>query len=108
MMVEINPNNPDTRLINSIVEKMINGAVVIYPTDTVYAMGCDPNSKKGVEKLFHIKNSDPAKTPLTFMCDNISMASAYANQISNSNFRFIKDHTPVSYTHLTLPTSDLV
>lgn len=94
MMIEINPYNPDTRMINSVIEKMKDGAVIIYPTDSVYAMGCDPNSKKGVEKMFQIKNSDPAKTPLTFMCDSISIASEYANQISNSNFRFIKDHTP--------------
>jgi tRNA A37 threonylcarbamoyladenosine synthetase subunit TsaC/SUA5/YrdC len=61
---------------------MKQGAVIIYPTDSVYAMGCDPESKKGVEKLFQIKNSDPNKRQLTFMCSNISMASTYANQIS--------------------------
>jgi len=107
MLIEINPNNPDSRLIASVIEKMQNGAVVIYPTDSVYAMGCDPNSKKGVEKMFQIKNSDPAKTPLTFMCDNISMAAGYANQISNSNFRFIKDHTPGPYTFILPATSNL-
>lgn len=107
MLIEINPNNPDTRLINSIIEKMKEGAVVIYPTDSVYAMGCDPSSKKGVEKMFQIKNSDPAKTPLTFMCDNISMASTYANQISNSNFRFIKDHTPGPFTFIMTATNSL-
>ena len=107
MMIEINPYNPDTRMINSVIEKMKDGAAIIYPTDSVYAMGCDPNSKKGVEKMFQIKNSDPAKTPLTFMCDSISMASEYANQISNSNFRFIKDHTPGPYTFIMTATNSL-
>ncbi len=105
MLIEINPLNPDSRAINSIVEKLRNGAVIIYPTDSVYAMGCDPESKKGVEKLFHLKNSNPAKSPLTFMCETISMASAYSSQISNSNYRFIKDHTPGPYTFI-LPASN--
>jgi len=107
MLIEINPTNPDSRLINSIVEKMQNGAVIIYPTDSVYAMGCDPESKKGVEKMFHIKNSDPSKSPLTFMCESISMASGYASQISNANFRFIKDHTPGPYTFILPATNNL-
>ncbi|MCB0605684.1 MAG: threonylcarbamoyl-AMP synthase [Saprospiraceae bacterium] len=107
MLLEINPLNPDTRLITSVVEKMKQGAVIIYPTDSVYAMGCDPESKKGVEKLFQIKNSDPNKRQLTFMCSNISMASTYANQISNSNYRFIKEHTPGPYTFILPATNNL-
>ncbi|MCO6460233.1 MAG: threonylcarbamoyl-AMP synthase [Saprospiraceae bacterium] len=107
MLLEINPLNPDNRLINSVIEKLKEGAVIIYPTDSVYALGCDPESKKGVEKLFHIKNSDPSKRQLTFMCDSISMASTYANQISNSNFRFIKDHTPGPYTFILPATNNL-
>lgn len=105
MLIEINPLNPDSRAINSVVEKMKNGAVIIYPTDSVYALGCDPESKKGVEKLYQLKNSDPSKSPLTFICDTISMASAYSSQISNSNFRFIKDHTPGPFTFI-LPASN--
>jgi len=105
MLIEINPLNPDSRAINSVVEKMKNRAVIIYPTDSVYALGCDPESKKGVEKLYQLKNSDPSKSPLTFICDTISMASAYSSQISNSNFRFIKDHTPGPFTFI-LPASN--
>lgn len=107
MLLEINPNNPNDRHIQSVVDRMRDGAVIIYPTDSVYALGCDPESKKGVEKLFQIKNADPSKTLLSFMCESIAMAANHAQQISNSNFRFIKDHTPGPYTFILPATNTL-
>lgn len=107
MYIEINETNPDSRQIREVVEALRNGALFIYPTDSVYAMGCDPESKIGVQKLFNIKNADPKSRPMTFMCDGISMAAKYAAFISNPSYRFIKDHTPGPYTFILKAGHDL-
>lgn len=100
MYIEINDQNPDSRQIDKVVSMLREGAVMIYPTDSVYAIGCDPESKAGVEKLYNIKNADPKVRPMTFMCDSIAMAAGYAEPISNSNFRFIKEYTPGPITFI--------
>lgn len=100
MYIEINEKNPDSRQINKVVSMLCDGAVIIYPTDSVYAIGCDPENKKGVEKLYNIKNADPKIRPMTFMCDSIAMAATYAEPISNANFRFIKEYTPGPITFI--------
>lgn len=107
MYIEINAANPDSRRIREVVEALQNGALFIYPTDSVYAMGCYPESKTGVQKLFDLKNADPKSRPMTFMCDSISMAAKYASFISNPSYRFIKDHTPGPYTFILKAGHDL-
>ncbi|HQW12654.1 MAG TPA: L-threonylcarbamoyladenylate synthase [Saprospiraceae bacterium] len=107
MYINVNAKNPDDRQVKQVAEMLRQGALIIYPTDSVYAVGCDPESKEGVEKLYNIKNSDPRNRQMTFMCDSISMAAAYAGSISNSSFRFIKDHTPGPYTFIMNATNKL-
>ena len=107
MLQKINGINPDQRSIQRVVDILEQGGIVIYPTDSVYGLGCDPTNKQGVEKLIKVAGIDPAKKPLTFVCNSLSMAAAYAKQIPNEYFRMIKDNTPGPYTFIMEATKHL-
>ncbi|WP_432822666.1 L-threonylcarbamoyladenylate synthase [Trichloromonas sp.] len=96
MILSINPQNPQKRLITRVVECLKQGGVIAYPTDTTYGIGCDIFNKKGVKKIYQIKQRDPKK-PFSFICSDLSDASAYA-QISNFAFRTLRRNLPGPYT----------
>src|SRR5690606_30239039 len=68
MLLTIHPDNPQPRLINQVVETLRNGGVIIYPTDTIYGLGCDIFQPKAVERICRIKGIDPGKAQLSFIC----------------------------------------
>ncbi|MGL6267717.1 MAG: L-threonylcarbamoyladenylate synthase, partial [Chitinophagaceae bacterium] len=72
MILHIHPENPQSRQIKTLVECLRDGGVVIYPTDTVYGLGCDIFQQKAVEKICRIKGVDPLKAQLSFVCDDLS------------------------------------
>ncbi len=101
----IHPENPQMRLINQIVDQLQKGAVMLYPTDTVYAIGCDINNKVGQQRIRKIRNLADSK-PLTFVASSISQISDYA-RISDSAYQVIRQLVPGPYTFL-LPATKLV
>ncbi|MGL5080890.1 MAG: L-threonylcarbamoyladenylate synthase [Microcoleaceae cyanobacterium] len=102
---EVHPHNPQDRLIKQIVDSLRDGAVMLYPTDTVYAIGCDLNVKPALERVRQIKQLANDK-PLTFLCSSLSNIAHYA-VVSDSAYRIIKRLVPGSYTFL-LPATKLV
>lgn len=87
----------DSRVIEQAVTLLRQGAVVIYPTDTLYAMGCDAVNAKAVEKLCRLKDINPAKQLLSVVCSDFSQAAEYA-RIDNRAFRLMKDSLPGPFT----------
>ena len=101
----LHPVNPQQRTIDQIRDALRGGAVMLYPTDTVYAIGCDLNSKSAVERVRRIKQMSNDK-PLTFMCPSLSDIAQYA-KVSDSAYRLMRKLAPGSYTFV-LPTTKLV
>ncbi len=101
----LHPQNPQQRTIDEIKDALTRGAIMLYPTDTVYAIGCDLNSKSAVERVRELKNLSNDK-PLTFLCSSLSNISEYA-LVSDEAYRIMKRLIPGPYTFL-LPATKLV
>ncbi|ADI66068.1 L-threonylcarbamoyladenylate synthase [Trichormus azollae] len=101
----IHPDNPQNRRIEDIKLALSSGAIMLYPTDTVYAIGCDLNAKSAVERVRQIKQLGNDK-PLTFLCPSLSNVATYAF-VSDIAYRIMKRLIPGSYTFL-LPATKLV
>lgn len=104
MMLHVHPLNPQPRQIKTIVECLLDGGIIIYPTDTIYGLGCDIFQHKAVERICRIKNVDPQKANLSFICDDLADLSKYTKPISTPVFRLLKQYLPGPYTFL-LPAS---
>jgi tRNA threonylcarbamoyl adenosine modification protein (Sua5/YciO/YrdC/YwlC family) len=107
MLLRIHPDDPQPRHIRTVVDILRRGGVIIYPTDTIYGLGCDIFQQKAIERICRIKKVDPAKAQLSFICPDLSHLSDYAKQLSNSTFRLLKEHLPGPYTFI-LPASKMV
>ncbi|HUN54312.1 MAG TPA: L-threonylcarbamoyladenylate synthase [Smithella sp.] len=105
MLLSINSQNPQTRLIKKAAEILRQGGIVIYPTDTVYGLGCDLSNKKGIEKIYEIKKRN-RKEPLSFVCSDLKHISQYA-QVTDYAYRTMKRLLPGAYTFI-LEASRLV
>lgn len=102
---KLHPETPQVRRVEKIRDALKDGAVMLYPTDTVYAIGCDLNVKSAVERVRQIKQLSNDK-PLTFLCSSLSNIAEYA-QVSDRSYRLIKRLIPGPYTFL-LPATKLV
>lgn len=107
MLLRIHPENPQPRLINQVVECLKDGGVIIYPTDTIYGLGCDIKQAKAIEKICQIKNMDPQKAQLSFICSDLSHLSEYSKSIDTPLYRMLKNYLPGPYTFI-LPASKQV
>lgn len=96
----------DSRNIATAVKVLQDGGIVIFPTDTLYALGCDALNNRAIERLCAIKGLNPEKHLLSIVCDGISMASEYA-RIDNKTFRILKDNLPGAYTFILPPSTRL-
>ncbi len=105
MLIAINNQNPQMRLIRRAVEVLRGGGIVIYPTDTVYGMGCDLFNKKGIERIYEIQRRD-RKQPLSFLCADLKDISRYA-KVSDDAYKIMKRLLPGPYTFI-LEASRLV
>ena len=105
MILEINPYNPQVRLIRRVVERIKQGAVICYPTDTGYGIGCDIFNPKAIKKMTRLKKRPPNK-PFSFMCYDLKNISKYAH-VSNTAYRLLKKNLPGPYTFV-LPGTKLV
>ena len=99
MILNLHPKNPEIRTLRSISENLKNGAVYIFPTDTVYAIIADSKSKKGIEKLQELKHADKNK-PLSLLCLDISTASEFVETLPNDAFKLMKRITPGPFTFI--------
>lgn len=107
MLLRIHPDNPQPWLIKKVVETLQRGGLIIYPTDTIYGLGCDILQQRAIEKICRIKRVDPRKAQLSFICSDLSHLSEYSKQISNPTFRLLKEYLPGPYTFI-LPASKMV
>jgi len=107
MLLPIHPDNPQPRHIKSVIECLQRGGVIIYPTDTIYGLGCDIFQQKAIEKICSIKKVDPQKAQLSFVCYDLSHLSDFAKQVSTPIFRLLKEYLPGPYTFI-LPASKMV
>jgi len=104
MLLHIHPQNPNPRHIKTVVECLLDGGVIIYPTDTIYGLGCDIFQHKAIERVCRIKNIDVAKANLSFVCYDLSDLSKYTKSISTPLYRILKNYLPGPYTFI-LPAS---
>lgn len=102
---DIHPDTPQSRRIEETIDMLRNGAVMLYPTDTVYAIGCDLNSKSAIERVKRIKQLSNDK-PLTFLCPSLSNIAHYAI-VTDTAYRLMRHLIPGPYTFL-LPATKLV
>lgn len=107
MLIQIHPVNPQFRLIKQVAECLKDGGVIIYPTDTIYGLGCDISNHKAVERICKIKNIDPQKAQLSFICRDLSHLSDYTKSISTPLYRILKHYLPGPFTFI-LPASKQV
>lgn len=107
MLIQIHPENPQPRLINQVVECLKNGGIIAYPTDTIYGLGCDIMQHKAIERICRIKNIDPQKVQLSFICSDLSHLSDYTKSIDTPLYRMLKNYLPGPYTFI-LPASKQV
>lgn len=100
MLISIHPENPEQRKIQQVANILEEGGVIIYPTDTVYGLGCDISNKQAVEKICRIRQLDPAKAMLTFICKDISQIAEYAWQMDDPIFKLLKKNLPGPFTFI--------
>lgn len=107
MIIEINPYNIDSRLIDQVVDSLKKGAVIIFPTDTVYAMGCDLYNKKGLQELAKLKEIKLNKSNFSIICKDFSEISNYVKHISRPTFKLLKQHLPGPFTFILPATTEV-
>ena len=100
MLVKIHPDNPNPRGIAQIVECLKDGGIIIYPTDTIYGIGCDIFQQKAVERIAKIKNVDLKKQNFSFICSDLSQLSDYTLPISRNTYKIMKRVLPGPYTFI--------
>lgn len=99
MLVKIYPENPNQKEITKVVAILRNGGLVIYPTDTIYGIGCDITNARAVEAICKLKGIDPRKHNLSFICYDLSHISEYA-KVSNAVFKTMKKNLPGPFTFI--------
>ncbi len=107
MVVEINPLNIDRRLIQQAVEILRNGGIIIFPTDTVYSMGCDLYNKKALNELARLKGVKLSKVNFSIICHDLSNLSEYVKQIDRPIFKLLKQSLPGPFTFILNATNEI-
>lgn len=107
MLIEIQEENIDKRLIQQVVKALKQGELIIYPTDTVYAMGCDLMNKKALENLARLKNMKLNKSKFSIICKDLSDVSNYVKQIDRPTFKLLKQSLPGPFTFIMEATNEV-
>lgn len=100
MLLKIHPDNPDSRKMAMVVDVLKKGGIIIYPTDTVYAIGCSLNQSKAIDRLAQIKQIKPEKADFSIICSDLSHLSDYCKPMSNSVFKLMKQVLPGPFTFI--------
>ena len=107
MLLKIYPENPNPREISKVVECLKDGGVIIYPTDTIYGIGCDIYMQKSVERITSILGNAKKKSSMTFICQDLSHLSGFTKPIPNNVFKSMKKALPGPFTFI-LPANNNV
>ena len=99
-MLKIHPVNPEARKITKIVDVLRRGGVIIYPTDTIYGIGCDLMNRKAVERVCDVMGIKPNKLDLSFICNDLSQISEFVRRIDTPVFKLLKKALPGPYTFI--------
>lgn len=106
MFLKLYPDNPNSKEFRIIADALRDGGVIIYPTDTVYAIGCDITNAKAIQKVARLKGMKPENANFSLICNNLSNLSEYA-RVNNSTFKMMKKNLPGAFTFI-LPASNNV
>lgn len=106
-LLHIHPETPEGRKIRQAVDIIQDGGVVIYPTDTLYALGCDITNNKAVERIARLKGIKPEKATFSFVCSDLSNIAYYTKPFNNSIYKAMRKHLPGPFTFI-LPASNQV
>jgi tRNA threonylcarbamoyl adenosine modification protein (Sua5/YciO/YrdC/YwlC family) len=107
MYLEIHPITPEARKIKQVADALRDGGVIIYPTDTVYGIGCDITNHKAVERVCRLRRLDPDKAMLAMICSDMSQVSQFTAQLDNQTFRLLKQYLPGPYTFILKANNDV-
>src|SRR5690625_2850925 len=107
MLLKLHPKNPSLRNLKRLVKCLKGGGVIIYPTDSVYGMGCDISQPKAVERICRIKGINPDRAQFSFICHDLSHLSTYTKSIDTPLFKMLKRSLPGPFTFI-LPASKRV
>jgi tRNA threonylcarbamoyl adenosine modification protein (Sua5/YciO/YrdC/YwlC family) len=105
--IKIYPENPNPKAIQKVVNVLKKGGLIIYPTDTVYGLGCDMTNAKALERIAKIKGVKLEKANLSFVCEDLSNLSDYVKQIDSTTFKILKRALPGAYTFILLGSKQL-
>ena len=100
MLIRLYEENPNEKVLDQIVTVLKNGGIIIYPTDTVYGLGCDITNQKAIEKIAKLRGIKPEKANFSFVCYDLSHISDYIKPIDNSIFRILKKALPGAFTFI--------
>lgn len=106
MLIKLYPENPNPRELEKVVEVLQNGGIIIYPTDTLYGIGCDALNVRAVERICEIKGINPLKSNLSIICSDMSDVSEYA-RISTPIYKLMRRNLPGPFTFILPTTSEL-
>lgn len=106
-LLKLYEKNPEQKQIDKIVELLRDGGVIIYPTDTVYGIGCDITRARAVERVARIKGIKPEKSRFSFICSDLSHLSDFAKHVNNPVFKLMKSHTPGPFTFILSASSQV-
>lgn len=107
MLIEINPSSVDERLVKQCVDVLKKGGIIIFPTDSVYAMGCDLYNKNALAKLARFKGIKLNKARFSIICHSLSDLSNYVKQIDRPTFKLLKQHLPGPFTFVLTATNEI-
>ncbi|MBQ3635639.1 MAG: threonylcarbamoyl-AMP synthase [Bacteroidales bacterium] len=107
MLITIHPDSPEPRKMEQVVACLEKGGIVVYPTDTLYGIGCDITNAAAVQKILKFKDVNLRKTNLTFICHDLSHAAQYVRPISSRTFRLMKKNTPGPFTFIVEASSSV-
>ena len=100
MLIKIYPENPNPKTIEQVVQVLRRGGVIIYPTDTVYGLGCDIKNQKAIETIARIRQIKPEKANFSFVCHDLSNLSEYTKPMDNATYRVLKKALPGPFTFI--------
>jgi len=100
MLLHIHPDNPQERILESVVKTLKAGGVIVYPTDTIYGLGCDIYNAAAIERICRIKGIQQKTAQFTFICNNLSHLADYARSVDTPIFRMLKSALPGPYTFI--------
>ena len=100
MLIKIHPDNPSQRQVLKVTETLERGGIIIYPTDTVYGMGCDIKQTKAIEKIAALKGANPTNPDFSFIFHDLSQLSEYTSPIHNTIFKLMKRNLPGPFTFI--------